>query len=340
MVKNTTISEDVPITADHVAKAAGVSRWTVNRAFRRDASISDKSREKVLAAAAKLGYAPDLLASSLASDRSNLVALLVDDFGNPHKMVMIEQLTRILRSSGWDSLLVNMLSESDAPDALVNASQRRVDATILLGVEFGETVLATAQGARKIKKLIVFARSSDNPDTISISTDDEIAIGEIADYCFQKGYRAPLFVAGPETLFAHVARQDIFCSLWHQKTGATPPVIRTSAYDSRLSYKAVEQHLETLEETGRPDVLVCENDALAIGAIDAIRHRLNLRVPEDIAVIGFDDVPLASNPNYDLTTYRQPIETMAEYMIEVLENRVESELSQIFKGQLIIRHSA
>lgn len=89
------------VTADDVAAAAGVSRWTVARAFKKDASISRKSRQKVIEAAERLGYVPDLLASSLASDRSNLVALVADDFTNPHKLVMLERLTRILRKRGW-----------------------------------------------------------------------------------------------------------------------------------------------------------------------------------------------------------------------------------------------
>lgn len=102
------------VTADDVALLAGVSRWTVNRAFKTGASISDKARRKVLDAAEQLGYTPDLLAASLASDRSNLVALLVDDFANPHKLAMMERLTRILRRHGWDILLVNMLDSNDA----------------------------------------------------------------------------------------------------------------------------------------------------------------------------------------------------------------------------------
>ena len=88
------------VTADDVAIAAGVSRWTVNRAFKKDASISAKSREKVMSAAQALGYIPDLSASALASTRSNLVALLVDDFANPHKLVMMDCLTRALRGRG------------------------------------------------------------------------------------------------------------------------------------------------------------------------------------------------------------------------------------------------
>ena len=128
------------ITADDVAAAAGVSRWTVNRAFKRDASISPKTREKVMKAATEMGYLPDLRAASLASDRSNLAALLIDDFANPHKLVMLERITRIMRKRGWDSLLVNTLDRADAGSALLNASQRRVDATILIGIQFDENI--------------------------------------------------------------------------------------------------------------------------------------------------------------------------------------------------------
>ena len=104
-------AEVATVTADDVATAAGVSRWTVGRAFRKDASISDKSRRKVMAAAKALGYSPDLLAASLASDRSNLVALLSDDFENPHSLIVLERVSRILRREGWGMLLVNMRGE-------------------------------------------------------------------------------------------------------------------------------------------------------------------------------------------------------------------------------------
>ena len=164
------------VTADDVAELAGVSRWTVNRAFRKEASISDKARAKVMQAAEELGYTPDLLASSLASDRSNLVSVLIDDFANPHKLVMMERLTRILRKNGWDTLLVNTLDRDDATAALLSASQRRVDAAVVIGSGFNDKDLGTAMGARKVRKLVVFARSSRNPNTVSICVDDELAI--------------------------------------------------------------------------------------------------------------------------------------------------------------------
>lgn len=327
------------ITADDVAAKAGVSRWTVNRAFKKEASISPKTREKVMSAAQELGYIPDLSAAALASTRSNLVALLIDDFANPHKLVMLERLTRALRSRGWDTLLVNTLDRDDTTPALLNASQRRVDATILIGIQFNDEVLATAHGARRFKQLIIFARTSQNPETISIAVDDEAATREITQYVIDRNYKRPIYFAGPHTISAHLLRKETFASVWHAKFGFTPDSVEIPRYDPILAAEIAFKTLSGTDPAALPDVIVCENDALALGVIDTIRHRLGMRVPEDIAVIGFDDVPQAASPNYDLTTYRQPLTEMANYLVDVLETPDGTNLDRKFEGRLIIRNS-
>ncbi|MGI3187424.1 LacI family DNA-binding transcriptional regulator [Nioella aestuarii] len=328
------------ITADDVAALAGVSRWTVNRAFKKDASISAKSREKVLKAAEHLGYVPDLLATSLATDRTNLVALLVDDFANPHKLIMMERLTRILRKNGYDTLLVNTSDEEDASAALLNASQRRVDAAVLIGVSFNDQSLETALGAKRVKKLIVFARMSSNDNTISICCDDRAAMTAITQHVFSAGYRNPLFIAGPQSQSAHLQRKETFLSQWEKTTGSRPKFASVDRYDPQMAYDPVAEWLRDIPKSELPDVLVCENDALAMGAIDAIRFELGLRVPEDIAVTGFDNAPQASSPHYELTTYRQPLTEMAEALVDVLEGKKRTKELNAFLGNLIIRNSA
>jgi len=328
------------ITADDVAVEAGVSRWTVNRAFRKDASISSKSLEKVRIAAERLGYVPDLRAASLASDRSNLVALLIDDFANPHKLVMMERLTRILRREGWDILLVNTLDRADAGHALLNASQRRVDAVILIGIQFDDEVLDAALHARRFRKLIIFARTSRNPNTISIAVDDVHAMTEIANYVHERGFRRPMFLAGPRTSSAHLLRKETFVDYWRRHFGSEPETASVSAYEPALAAGIVENALLGRSKAAFPDILVCENDALAIGATDVIRHKLGLRIPQDIAITGFDDVPQAEGANYRLTTYRQPLTDMAEYLVKVLGSEEDRDFDRLFHGRLVIRDSA
>ncbi|OAN78610.1 LacI family transcriptional regulator [Sulfitobacter sp. EhC04] len=331
---------DETVTADDVAKRAGVSRWTVNRAFKKDASISQKSREKVMGAAKQLGYVPDLLASSLASDRSNMVCLLIDDFANPHKLVMLERLTRFLRKNGWDTLLVNTSDEEDTSAALLNASQRRVDAAVLIGSQFTDRSLATALGARRVRKLIVFARTSENPNTISICCDDRAAMNEIANYIIGKGYRRPLFLAGPQTSSAHLGRKETFLTKWHDTFSTTPEFISVARYDPQLAYDRIVSHFAGRTAQEITDVIVCENDALALGAMDAIRTEMGLRVPQDIAVTGFDDIPQADSANYRITTYRQPLSAMAEGLVQVLKGTADSDQLCHFIGKLVERESA
>ena len=320
------------VTADDVAGLAGVSRWTVNRAFRSDASISEKSRSKVIEAANQLGYVPDLMAASLASDRSHLVSLMFDDFNNPYKLVLMERLTRVLRRNGWDTLLVNMLSDGDAPLALLNASQRRVDAAVLLGSKFDDQALTSALGGQRIRRLIVFARPSSDPEMISICCDDRAAMLEIAEHVISRGYQRPLFLAGPQTPTAHIPRKEAFLKRWKQAFGVTPETSSVPVYDPELAYRCVVELLSGRSLADLPDVLVCENDAIAIGASDAVRHGLGLRIPADVAITGFDDVPQAANPNYDLTTYRQPLTTMAEALVDVLKGQRSEENLMGFSG--------
>lgn len=326
------------VTADDVAARAGVSRWTVTRAFKKDASISAKSCRKVMEAAEALGYVPDLLASSLASDRSNLVALLVDDFDNPHKLVMLERLTRILRANGWGTILVNMLSSDDGPSALLSASQRRVDAAVLIGTQFDDDIMRTALGARRLRKLIVFARTSVNPDTISIGCDDAAAMDEIADHLHDRGYRRPLFLAGPDTESTRLMRKDAFLRRWEElQGGMVPRVINVVHYNMQEAHDGLRNYLVALAPDAKPDVVVCENDVLALGAIDAIKVTLGLRVPQDIAVTGFDDIPLAASPSYQLTTYRQPIANMVKALATMLSDDEQSAESVVLAGKFVVR---
>ena len=325
------------VTADDVAAAAGVSRWTVARAFKKDASISRQSRERVIAAAEALGYAPDLMASSLASDRSNLIALITNDFNNPHKLVLLERLTRILWSRGWGTLLVHMSDSEDASAALLAASQRRVDAAVVIGTRFDDKMLETALGARRLKKLVIFARYSQNPNTLTIACDDVIAMRQMADHLLERGYHRPVFLAGPDTQSAKLHRKSTFIEYWQERTGTVVPSINAAAYDFGPAIDRVTALLQDRDAASRPDVLVCENDIIAIGAMDAIRYRMGLRVPQDIAVTGFDDIPLSSSPAYQLTTYRQPITAMAERLLDVLEGKLTHDVA--LPGQFIARQT-
>jgi DNA-binding LacI/PurR family transcriptional regulator len=163
---------------------------------------------------------------------------------------------------------------------------------------------------------------------------------QLTDYVYEKGYRKPMFMAGPNTYSAHLMRQDTFVRRWIELTGEEPEVTEVGVYDSNKAYYVTDEILRSRSKEDRPDVFVCENDAIAIGTLDCVRHGHKIAVPEEIAVTGFDDVELASNPNYDLTTFRQPISEMAEALVDVLQSTEEKSDLEKFGGYLVVRSSA
>ncbi|WP_415920151.1 LacI family DNA-binding transcriptional regulator [Tateyamaria sp. SN6-1] len=328
------------ITADDVAQMAGVSRWTVHRAFKKDASISAKSRGKVMEAAKTLGYVPDLLAVSLASDRSGLVALLVDDFSNPQQIININNLTTVLRDAGWQTIVINTRDEDDAYAGLLQASQHRVDAAVMVGARFDDARLADALGAQRVRRLIIFGRKSNNPSTVSVCCDDVQAMTEITDYVLSRGYTRPLFVAGPATVSVRLLRKGAFCDHWQAQTGNVPDVFVSDTFNPEDTQTLITRHFTDVPKAELPDVIVCETDSLAMGVMDGLRYGLGLRVPEDVAVTGFDDSTFARNGNYDLTTYQQPNDILSKAVVQTLQSGAEPSQFDRLSGQLVIRSSA
>lgn len=143
-------------TASDVAEKAGVSKWTVSRAFTPGASISDSARESVLAAAAELGYRPNLLARSLSQKRTHIIGVAIDEMKNPHSMMMLDMVTKQLQTRGYMALLLNITAGENYRAVMAMADQLQVD-----GILFTATVLARVGGDR--------ARSASDPAGAGVS---------------------------------------------------------------------------------------------------------------------------------------------------------------------------
>jgi DNA-binding LacI/PurR family transcriptional regulator len=300
------------VTARQLARRLGLSQSTVSRAFTVSASIHPETKERVMKAANLLGYQPNIIARSLITQQTNIVAVVVANLIDPFYPLVLDQLARRIQSSGRQVLLFTIPEGKHVDEVLPSLLQYKVDAIVITSATVSSrmaTVCAT-QGT----PVVLFNRYVPGLKTAAICCDN-VAGGRVAaDYLRMSGHRRPAFVAGEPDVTTSLDREIGFSSRWLEC--GISLVVKEVGGD--FSYQAGYDAAQRLIARSRiPDCIFFASDVMAIGGIDALRAT-GLRVPEDISVIGFDDVPIAAWPAYELTTVRQPIAEMADAVREVL----------------------
>ncbi|GGD74418.1 LacI family transcriptional regulator [Rhizobium sp. BK226] len=325
-------------TAKEVGEAAGVSKWTVIRAFKPGASITDEAKRKIMEAAEKLNYSPNLLARSLSTNVTHQVAVLVDDFANPQKLPFLESLTERLQAAGLVAMLININNHFDHVHALLNADQRLVDAIILLGTAFRDETLNDRRLGPGMPPMFVLARDSQIEGVPAVVCDSEVGLRDIVDHLYERGYRRPGFMTGASALSTALKRRHHFAEFWRQKGVEHIVDISAERYSREDGGASAREYLKKTSPEDRVDVLMCENDILAIGAMETIRSEFGVSVPEDIAVVGFDNYELGATPAFGLTTYEQPCREMVDLIVEMVTGKREGETISL-PGKLVVRSS-
>ncbi|WP_132144171.1 LacI family DNA-binding transcriptional regulator [Luteibacter rhizovicinus] len=295
-------------TARDVADAAGVSISAVSRTFTEGASVSSKTRERVLAAAQELGYRPNHLARSLMTGRTELIGLVSNHFANPTFMEVFDLFTRELQSRGLRPLLANLGANDDGRAALDMLQQYNVDA-VLIATSAPPDGFAESCRAAGLPVLHVFGRAG-RKTPAPVVTVDNVAGGRlVGEAMLTRGLRKLAFLGGAERDAATLDRGRGFA----EAAGSSVRVV-TYAGDYTHEHGRRAMHA-LLDAHASLDGVFCGDDVLALGAIDACRER-GIDVPSRISVVGFDDMPLAAWPAYNLTTVRQPIRDMVLHAIE------------------------
>jgi DNA-binding LacI/PurR family transcriptional regulator len=164
-------------------------------------------------------------------------------------------------------------------------------------------------------------------------------LNEIVEYLFDKGYRRPGFMTGARTLSTALGRRRHFANCWRQKGIDGVIELTAERYSAQAGAEAARAYLSNSPPGSRIDVLMCENDILALGAMDVARNEFGLRVPHDLAVVGFDNIELGGGPAYGLTSYEQPTEKMIDAIVGMITGERASE-TIAFPGSMIRRLSA
>ena len=320
------------ITSTDVARAAGVSQSVVSRSFDPNGKVAVDTRAHVLEVAKRLGYQPNVYARSLVMQKASIVGIIVGNLENPFYPSVLMRFSEALQRQGRQVLLFSTKDEEEVGDALLQALQYRVEAVIVTSVTLTSSV-TQALGKSQVP-IFLFNRTLEDVPLPSVSCDN-IAGGRLVAETFLKaGHERFAFIGGtPHTSTNKDRRRGFLGRL--QEVGA-PYILVEKAYSYDWGYEAVCQLLEDAPE-GVPDAIFCANDIIALGALDASRSE-GVRVPEEVAVIGFDDIAEARRPAYSLSTVRQPVEAMIETTLGLLEEPTPK--TQLLRGQLVERSSS
>ncbi|MGK3141337.1 LacI family DNA-binding transcriptional regulator [Pantoea sp. C2G6] len=301
------------VSAQDVADRAGVSRSAVSRTFTPGASVSDATRARVMKAAEELGYHVNHLARGLVRNRSGIVCLIASEVDTPYRASLVRWMTQYLQEAGKVAMLINTdRSDASVSAALQQAINFRADASIILSgmPDSAITCLCYKHG----QQLVLINRDESLPGTLNISLDARPSAEMAVKAFVRAGCSRIAFVnslAGTSSLLKR--ERDFLAAA--EKAGVAAQVERfgSTSYESG---QILAQRLLTRDI--RPDAVYCATDLLACGFMDEARHRFALRIPEDLCIIGHDNIPQSGWSSYNLTTFAQPVEQFARDAIRWL----------------------
>ena len=324
-------------TSYDVARAAGVAQSTVSRCFQPGSTISPATRALVSGIADRLGYVPNALARSLITQRSNMVGVVATRYtlrGNPDVLYALGQ---ALEAAGKQILLITAEGDGATIGDLRGALEYPLDGLISC-VLLADPALRDVQ-ARGVP-LVLFNRRSPRIAVDGVTSNHGAAAGTVAERLHAAGHRDFLCVAGPRD--AHVSRLRCRGFLGRLTrlgiTGVTKVETDYSYAGGRDGF------LRHVAHARPPGAVFCTNDQTAMGVMDACRFDLGLAVPQDVSVVGADDVAEAARPGYELTTLHQDSVGMARQAVDILLRRLAEPgggvINAVVDAVLVERRSA
>lgn len=326
-------------TIRDVAREAGVSVTTVSRVLNESGPVKDSTRQRIREVAQRLHFTPNTTARSLSTRRTNTLGVLLPDVYGGFFAEVIRGIDQTAQQHGFHVLISGAHNEAAEVDAAVRAMRGRVDGLILMAAELDTDTLARNLPERVPAVLINADHDASRFDTINI--DNLGGALEMTTHLLQLGHRDIRMISGPARNRDSVEREKGFRLALH-RAGIAPRadhVVR-GEFTEASGYRGVQ---EILAAGARPTAIFAANDSMAVGALSALRQA-GLRVPEDMAVVGFDDIPIAEYVTPALTTVRVAISELGAYAAERLFERIRAENNQIPKHEvqpteLVVRSS-
>ncbi len=290
-----------------VAELAQISRSTVSRALAGDPRISNSTRERVLAAAAELGYQPNLIARSLKNQSTGIVGVVVTDLNNPYHAYALQLLIEKMGAKRLAPLVFAGNTAEGAEKAIERLMSYQVDAVIALAAPFTQHIINACLAG---SKPLVLMNRHDGSEPVSAIGGDSFAAGAmVADHLVSRGGERFAFFGGEDNTTISREREQGFSQRLREH-GRSVDITVASPY----AYDAAREKAHEILRAG-PDAVFCANDTLAFALMDAARPTVGMDgMP---MIVGYDNSALASRPVYDLTSVDQNLEDMTTRTVDI-----------------------
>ena len=332
-------SVPVKVTIVEVAEKAGVSLGTVSRVMNNDSHVAPETRERVSAVMREMGYVANRQARGLKSSRTNVVGVLAPDLGTGYIGEILHGIDAELALHQLDLMLFTThRTATKEANYVANMVRGMVDGLLLILPRNPADYMGTLT-QRNFPFVLIDHQGTGNPCPAVGATNWQGGY-HATEYLIKLGHKRIGFITGSMDLGAAIDRLEGYKSALQ---------VHHLPYDSKLIYEGTFWQPDgyaggsaLLDLEAPPTAIFASNDVMAMGAMDAIRSR-GLRIPEDISIIGFDDIPQAAMVRPALTTVRQPLEEMGRLATQLLIDQLknpEKEIGRIeLPTQLIVRDS-
>lgn len=328
-----------PTRLSEVAKMAGVAPITASRAIRGEGYVSEEARARIMEAAAKLNYAPDMVARRMRGEKSKLIGIFVNNFGSLVLHEITREISQAARARGYDILLFNA-ERFDGPD---RAGTRDMLANLCAGLIMPMPNVEDGYLAELEKRQVpcVFVNFDARPMALPVVAIENRKGARLAvEHLLSLGHRRIAFIAGSHQTGQSAERQAAYVETLNAAGIAADPTLIVPGFFVQTGGYAAAEKLLALPEP--PTAIFAANDEMAFGAIDAA-HSKGLSVPEDLSVVGFDDIAISSHIHPPLTTMRQPLRELSATAVSELMALIEGKGVEATKValplELVIRQS-
>ena len=326
------------VTSADVAELAGVSQSAVSRVFTPGASVSIKTTTKVKEAALSLGYRPNSIARAMVSGKSRMIGVVVAYLENQFYPEALERLSNCLQEKGYHVLIFMAGKDRQSIDNVIEEIlDYQVDGIIAASVSMSSGLSERCRNAGV--PMVLFNRAQDEPNMSAITSDNIEGGKKIAKFLISSGHKKISYIAGWEGASTQRDREAGFISILNDAG--------LSLHSRKVGNFVLEESREATRSmflNNPPEAVFVANDHMAFAVMDTLRYELGLKIPDDVSVVGYDDVPAASWPSYSLTTVQQPVNIMVRETVEILIEKIENPEARPQKikvdGPLILRKSA